>query len=1041
MASSLLDGLYEELITHRLGEALGALDSLVPARLAERLELAPIDGPLLLSRHVQRELVRALASLKGETAAARATAQVELCNRLVQVIQEAGKSSDGQAVLSPPTVLRAVYRGTPMPRPVAPLATTTLLTRNRAEPELGRELAAEVASADSIDGLISFVTMGGVRLLRESLLGFARRHEGSAAPCLRIMTTTYMGATEAEAVDWLARLPGTRVKVSFDDRRTRLHAKAWLFRRDTGLTTAYVGSANLSNAALTGGHEWMVKIAAHDLPHVIDTFEGAFETLWADSEFEDYDPDDPDLARRLREALGTARSDDSSELPTWFTLRPFPFQEEILERLRAEREVHGRWRNLVVAATGTGKTVVAAFDYLAQVADSGLRPRLLFLAHRRELLVQARATFRHVLQDGAFGSLLTGEDDAAGHDHLFATIQSFHSRELMTRFGGDHWQYVVVDECHHLPARSYRDVVPQLRPRILLGLTATPERSDERSLLPDFDGHIAAELRLWHALERQLLVPFEYFGLADNTDLRQVRWSRQSGYDLADLENLYTGNHVRADLVIAALRQRLADPRHMRALGFCVSVAHAEFMAEHFSKRGIPAVAVHGGSATGLRQEAPRQLERREVNVIFTCDLYNEGVDLPFVDSLLLLRPTSSATLFIQQLGRGLRLYKHKPSCLVLDFIGQHRDEFRFDRVLEALTSIPRSGLKKAAEEDFPFLPSGCSLRLDAQARETILRSLKIALAATHKRLVAELTDLAARQPEKATLAGYLEETGRELSEIYDKGGSWTSLKQHAGLTTTVTSEQVDTCERLGRLLHIDDPERLRRLHAVATDPATSQPLDEAGRRELLMLGYQLVHESKQLMASEEVIPWLHKLPAAAVELGELATVLEDRVPLASKERPVAHWPLVLHRHYSRREIMTACGYWNADRKVPQQQGVLRLKEEQRELLFVTLDKSEGGFSPTTRYRDYAISRSEFHWETQNAVSDDSETARRYFEHVARGWSMFLFVQPRKGEAFAFLGPVSHIRHSGSRPVAIVWQLERPMPATLFQEYATLSSG
>jgi hypothetical protein len=207
------------------------------------------------------------------------------------------------------------------------------------------------------------------------------------------------------------------------------------------------------------------------------------------------------------------------------------------------------------------------------------------------------------------------------------------------------------------------------------------------------------------------------------------------------------------------------------------------------------------------------------------------------------------------------------------------------------------------------------------------------------------------------------------------------------------------------------------------------------------MLGYQLVHEPKRFMVAEEVAPWLRSQPAAAAELGELASVLADQVPLAAAVRPVATWPLVVHRHYTRREILTACGYWHGERKVPQQQGVLRLEAEARELLFVTLDKSDGGFSPTTRYRDYAVSRSELHWETQNAVSEESETARRYIEHVARSWSIYLFVQRRKGEPFAFLGPVRYVRHAGSRPVGILWHLEHPMPATLFQEYATLASG
>ena len=345
-----------------------------------------------------------------------------------------------------------------------------------------------------------------------------------------MLTTVFTKTTELAAVELLAALPHAQVKVSYDDRRTRLHAKAWLFRRETGLDTAYIGSANFTSTALGSGQEWMVKACAADMPDVIDRFKGTFESLWNDSEFEAFDPTSEASRTRLRDALAPADPSALNAPGLFFALRPFPFQEEILDRLAAERSVHGRHRNLVVAATGTGKTVVAAFDYVRQLGPAQIPPRLLFLAHRKEILEQARQTFRHALHEGAFGELLADGNEPTRWDHVFATIQSAASRDLLTRFGPEHFQYVVVDECHHAPADSYRALIPHLRPHILLGLTATPERTDGKSLLPDFDGHIAAELRLWHALERQLLVPFEYYGISDNTDLSQVRWTR-SGYD------------------------------------------------------------------------------------------------------------------------------------------------------------------------------------------------------------------------------------------------------------------------------------------------------------------------------------------------------------------------------------------------------------------------------------------------------------------------------------------------------------------------------
>jgi superfamily II DNA or RNA helicase/HKD family nuclease len=589
--------------------------------------LDPADSHERIARHVAREIERALSAVGGDKLE-RLNKQAAIANDLLTRIRELAPPGPPSAenVEPPPRLLLSVHDGTPPVRTELPFGVTTVLTRARGEPAIGHELEREIATAESIDALVSFVTVSGVRALREALEKHAQ--DGGR---LRLLTTTYTGATDAEALEALAGLPNVQVRISYDARRTRLHAKAWLFSRASGLDTAYVGSANLSSSALFQGHEWMVKVSAADLPAVIAKFRGTFETLWNDPEFEPFDVSVEEHRARLRQALAAERGGGrhGPATLTFFTLAPYPFQTEILERLQAERELHGRRRNLVVAATGAGKTVVAAFDYKRRIGSDGLPPRLLFLAHREEILAQALATFRNVLRDGAFGDLLVGGEEPARYDHLFASIQSVNSRGLLDRFGAECWDHVVIDECHHAPAQSYQAVVGRIRPAVLVGLTATPERADGQSLLPDFDNHIAAELRLWHALERQLLVPFEYYGISDNTDLRDARWSRGS-YVTEDLEKLYTGNDHRASLVIGQTLRRVGDPRRMRALGFCVSVAHAQFMARRFSEAGIPALAVHGGSSDADREGGPRRLERREVNVLFTCDLYNEGIDLPF---------------------------------------------------------------------------------------------------------------------------------------------------------------------------------------------------------------------------------------------------------------------------------------------------------------------------------------------------------------------------------------------------------------------------
>jgi superfamily II DNA or RNA helicase/HKD family nuclease len=1034
MPRTLADGVYEHVVTRALADDLASLDE---HRRRTFQDLDPAEAASILARHIAREVERALLAVPG---AARPAAQIELTNALLEALRARMAEADAgllEARVHEPRQLRAIYRTTEPPRPISPLASSTLLTRNRTEPSLGAELAAEIASADRIDVLMAFVTVGGVRALRSALDDFAQRAQpsGAAQTRLRVLTTVFTGTTELAALEMLARLPGARVKVSHDVRRTRLHAKAWLFHRETGLHTAYVGSANLTVPALGGGQEWMVKVSAADLPHVIEKFRGTFEGLWNDGEFEAFEPDDALSTQRLRVALKAEARSGEQAASALFDLRPYPFQQEILDRLEVERVVHGRMRNLVVAATGTGKTVVAAFDYQREAERRGLPPRLLFVAHRRELLEQARTTFRHVLRDGAFGELLGDGRDPSAWTHVFATIQSAARQDLAARFGAEHFEYMVIDECHHAPAESYRRMVEELKPRLLLGLTATPERSDGKSLLGDFAGHVAAELRVWHALERQLLVPFEYYGISDNTDLTRVRWSR-TGYDAGELARLYTGNEARVSLLLEQLGKRVADLRGIRALAFCVSVEHAEFMARALGERGVPAMAVHGGTGEPARSDAPRKLRERVINVLCTCDLYNEGVDLPFVDTLLFLRPTSSATLFIQQLGRGLRHDRSKASCLVLDFIGQHRAEFRFDKLLGAVTGLARGKLRGAVEAGFPFLPSGCVLQLDAVARQQVLDSLKLHVR-RRDRLIGELRELHA-QGVAPTLARFLEETDRELGDVYGDSGGWASLLRDADALPPGMHVSNDLSRRLGWLTHVDDPERM----TLWTQPAGGHgELDALGRRRYAMLGYQLEHRGP-LKTAEEVASYLASDASIRLELIQLREVLMERIGVSSQHRPVPDWPLLLHRHYSRREIVAAIGYVEPGKKgsIPQG-GILKLAEQRRELLFVTLDKSGKSFSPSTRYRDYAISPSLFHWETQSSASVGRESGRRYLDSPGNGWSFYLFVRTDPDAPYAFLGPVRYEKHEGDRPIAITWRLAAPMPASLSQRFESLSQG
>jgi superfamily II DNA or RNA helicase len=690
-------GIYENLLTSGMNHQLAATD----AELVQLADLDPADAHEALARHIARLAHRALRVVGGDshTAVAR---QVELANNIIKAITALSPESAApeEAVAEPGRNLLGIARRSATPgtvafpeRPEIPLTTSALLVNGRGQPRIGYEVTRELASADRVDLLCAFIKWQGLRVLENALA--ALRERGGR---LRVITTTYLGATDQRAIDRLVEL-GAKVKVSYETRTTRLHAKAWLFHRETGMSTAYVGSSNLSRTALTDGLEWNVRLSNVEQAHLLETFAETFQSYWADPSFETYEPQrDGD---RLRQALSAERggpTDLPIEIAT-LDVRPWGYQREILDELDAERVIHNRWRNLVVMATGTGKTVVSALDY-RRLRTAINAETLLFVAHREELLTQSRTTFRHVLRRGDFGELFVGGQRPQEWRHVFASVQSLSQLDL-SELDPTHFDVVIVDEFHHAMAATYQRLLDHLRPTVLLGLTATPERTDGADVRTWFDGRTAVELRLWEALEQGLLAPFQYFGIHDDVALDQLKWRRGRGYDVAELTNVYTGDDHRVRLILQAIRDKIEDAGRMRALGFCVSIQHAEYMARRFNEAGIASRAVTAGTTREDRAAALNSLRDGSVNVLFTVDLFNEGIDLPTVDTVLFLRPTESATVFLQQLGRGLRLSEDKAALTVLDFIGAQHQEFSFDLRFRALNGASRRGCKGRSSTAF----------------------------------------------------------------------------------------------------------------------------------------------------------------------------------------------------------------------------------------------------------------------------------------------------------------------------------------------------
>jgi hypothetical protein len=470
-------------------------------------------------------------------------------------------------------------------------------------------------------------------------------------------------------------------------------------------------------------------------------------------------------------------------------------------------------------------------------------------------------------------------------------------------------------------------------------------------------------------------------------------------------------------------------------------VAHADFMAAKFNQVGIKSVSISGKTPDADRTRALRDLRAGNVRVVFSVDIFNEGVDVPSIDALLMLRPTESATIFLQQLGRGLRKSESKSVCVVLDFVGHHREEFRFDLKLRALLGGTRKDLERQIKEGFPYLPAGCHMELDAVAADVILRSLKSAIPAKWKQRVAELAAMA-QSGRPVSLARYLDETSLDLEDVYANSRCWSDLREDAGLFVDVAGPSEGYLRRaLGRLLHANDDVRLEGWVSFLQGPKPEiSRLTVRSQRLLRMLVAQLfakvpLETGATLQDGVDVL-WQH--PQVIVELVEIFEFLRTRVDhLQSVLVGRAEVPLLIHGRYSRIEILAGFGHGDGARTHSLQAGVLWMPDEKADLFALTLDKSDGRFSASTSYRDYAISPGLIHWETQNSTRSSSPTGLRYQNHVEMGTEVFLFARIQSTErSFWLLGPGSYVSHVGERPMAITWSLETALPGDLFAAFA-----
>ncbi len=1048
-------GLYEQIISRALNEQLAAS----PDKLSQTAKIDEAEASKVLAKYIAGIIEKGLDTVRDN--GGDLMSQVELANRIVSTITAEthepdfdGMSVDERAeqllaLLDKKNSIHAVDEKAEIVRPETSIAQSSLFTGATHEPQMFTELKKEIVSSDRIDMLVSFIKWSGLRLIMDELKAFTM--DGGQ---LRIITTSYMGATDIKAVEELRQLPNTQIKVSYDTQRTRLHAKTYVFYRDTGYTTAYVGSSNLSNAAISSGLEWNVKVTRQDLPETIDKIAATFESYWNSTEFEDYGAEDTD---RLARALKAERFHDSND-PDRYTMdvTPYSYQQEILDKLEAERTVRGYFRNLVVAATGTGKTVISALDYKRFRKQNPHSPcRLLFVAHREEILQQSLSTFRAVLKDANFGEMFVGSFKPESIDNLFISIQTFNSQDFTTKTTPDFYDYIVVDEFHHAAAPTYQKLLDYYQPRILLGLTATPERMDGKSILPHFNNRIAAEIRLPEAIDRKLLSPFQYFGVTDTVDLQSLTWKR-GGYDRNELSNLYTMDQLaadkRANMIVNSLLKYVTDLDDVKGLGFCVSIEHARFMARYFNAHGIDSLCLSGDSDDTLRATAKQRLvdDSDPLRFIFVVDIYNEGVDIPEVNTVLFLRPTESLTIFLQQLGRGLRLAEGKECLTVLDFIGQANKKYNFEDKFAALLSNTTHSVTQEIKNGFVSVPKGCYIQLEKKAASYILDNIRASLGTT-----AGLVTRAATFEEDTglplTLTNFLDYYHMDARSLY-RFTSFARLCARADVRDDFNEppEEVIT-KALPRICQIDSRRWITFLLDLLPNLNDTDftSLSDLEKRMLHMFYITVWQKSIDSFDSEETLDNLYALADSPVLLDEIIQLLSynfDHIDFIDEPVDVGFdCPLDLHCTYTRDQLLVALDFMKPNTV---REGVKWLPDKKLDVFFVTLNKADKDYSPTTMYNDYSINESLFHWQSQSTTSADSPTGQRYIHHREQGSRVLLFVREFKADSIAagaasytFLGTAGYVKHDGEKPMNITWRLDRAIPAKYLKKTNKLVVG
>lgn len=1067
----IVPGVYETLISKAIEDKLRSLPK--NQYLVKKEDIDSADSYKILADYLAEVVANILKSHFSEKDRKDTISnQVNVVNRILKFIEE---EWDTQHVETSPEqlseesklqFLRGVYYKVGYTQeqveekaknhPVSGYRISNLFTGGN-DISMDDEVRRDIQTADNIDLIVSFIKFEGLRLLYDDLLKFVERNGTK----LRILTTTYMGATDPKAIRKLYELRQygqVDIRASYNTKQERLHAKSYIFHRNNGFDTAYIGSSNISRSALTKGLEWNIRVTSVENRHIISKTQATFDNYWNSYDFEPIDNED--ALKRFEDAIRKERNyndSNNNEIEYITRFERKTHQIKVLDKLQYEREIIHSRKNLIIAATGTGKTAISAFDFKDYnqqcIKEKGRKARLLFIVHREKILKQARFTFRSVMVDANFGEIWTGRIQphySSNLDHLFITIQTLNNNwDTIEQMGCDYYDYVVIDEVHHSQAGSYRNIFEKLKPEIFIGLTATPERMDGKEIKPDFNNRFAAEIRLREALDQLLLAPFDYFCVTDDSvDLSKIA-CRGDVYDRSELNRLYNNNQTRFGLIQKALDQYVNDPHRCKAVCFCCSIEHAEFMAKMFNETGYRAKSVTSRNSVDI-DNVSMELARGEINYLCVADILNEGIDIPEIDTVLFLRPTESLTIFLQQLGRGLRLADGKTCLTVLDFVAQANQSYNYESRFRALVGRGGRSITQEIESGFLFLPRGCSITMEKQAQEYILNNINNAIFDL-RRLRREVKYFTQNTDRQLTLENFIDNFCLDWRHIYKTPGSWARLKVEAGISVNGFDESSKYTKLLEgglpRLYHANSHEYLSYLQRLIANNMRQVNNPSEHEKKFLELFYYTIWLDKVEKIQEKYDVSFNSIAEAVASLNNLEWMKEElacmvRLRLEGLAKTTKwfklgdHAEIELYGCYSADEIHllleNKLGRW-------QVLGTQYNESEKFAMVFVTLNKSDKEYSPSTLYEDYAISANQFHWQSMNGVRIESKEGQRIVRQRQNGWKFILFVRDSKKDEFGntngyyCLGLMDYHESHGERPLNVIWDMQQPIPGFVLE--------